>query len=1162
MDGQAKIGQLIAQAKAFGMPALALTDHGNMFGALNFERECKKQNIKSIIGEEFYVAEKSHAVKEGTKYGGKYYHLILLCENEVGYKNMSHLSSIAYTEGLYYGKPRIDFELLQKYHEGLVCLSACIQGEVAQALLHDDDEHAEEVAKKYATLFGENHFYLEIQDHGLRAQKKVAKKLVALSKKLSIPIVATNDVHYCKREDAEAQDVLRCIGFQTKLSSAHQTMGDGRSEWYFKNENEMRAIFPEWPEAIDNTLKIADMCNCSIPQYKTEELKTCLPHVKIPEGFTTEEDYMRALVEEGLQKRYGKITDEIRERCTHELNTIFSMGFAGYFLIVWEFIHWSKENGIPIGPGRGSGAGSLVAYAMEITDIDPFRFKLIFERFLNPERISMPDFDVDMDFDFRQRIIQHTRDLYGDAQVGHIVTFGTLKPKAVIKDVGRVLDIPLAEVIALTKCIPSDPKAKLADAFTPPDEKHPENGQLLKYKDEERYKKLFELCFKLEGVNRQTGLHASGMVIALSALPNWTPIFKDYKTGEVGVQYTMDVIESCGLVKMDYLGLKTLSIIRYTEDIINKHKKAGDEKFDASKVDETDKATFELFCKGDTEAVFQFESAGMQKVLKQAQPTKIEDLVALNALFRPGPMDYIPNFIEGRFYPDKIKYPDECLKDILEETYGVIVYQEQVMQVAQRIAGYSLGEADILRRAMGKKKKEEMAKQKEKFIAGAIAKGFTAKHASDIFEILVPFAGYGFNKSHAAAYSVLAYRTAFLKCHFPREFMAANLTMEMNSADKLPQYLVEARRMGIEVAPPNVNRSDVVFDVLDGKIVFGLQGIKGVGETAARAIVDERNAHGAYKTFMDFLERVDLKTVNKRSLEALIKTGAFDSLDKNRPTLLCNAERAVSYVENKKNDLANGQEDLFGGTDEKTFADFVFEELEDIPRMEKLNEERELIGIYISGHPLDEYRATMEKCVTLDSKNIAHVAEAARAQRNAALNAGANPWELKNSGDEYIALGLIQELKIIRTKKGDEMAFGKLQDFSGNIEITFFPKTWEKMKAQVKTEEVFAFRGKVDSSRDTASFIVEKIEEVSELKEHAIHEVHIALQNNFSREVDMNAVKEFLCANTGSCSVYFHIDTNAGPYVVKAHPQLQVQSDDATISELSDLPFIKEVWTA
>lgn len=1162
LDGEAKIGQLIACAKACGMPALALTDHGNMFGALNFERACKAEGIKPIIGEEFYVAEKSHTAKEGTKYGGKYYHLILLCENETGYKNMSWLSSIAYTEGLYYGKPRIDFELLQKYHEGLICLSACIQGEIAQAVLHDDDAHAETLAKKYAALFGAERFYLEIQDHGLRAQKKVAKKLAALSKKLSIPLVATNDVHYCKREDAEAQDVLRCIGFQTKLSDAHQTMGDGKSEWYFKNENEMRTLFPEWPEAIDNTKKIAALCNCAIPQFQTKDLKTCLPHVKIPEGFSNEEEYMRKLVEDGLQKRYEKITDEIRSRCEHELRTIFSMGFAGYFLIVWEFIHWSKGHGIPIGPGRGSGAGSLVAYALEITDIDPFRFKLIFERFLNPERISMPDFDVDMDFDFRQRIIQHTRDLYGDAQVGHIVTFGTLKAKAVIKDVGRVLGIPLAEVTALTKCIPANPKAKLADAFTTPDANHPDNGQLIPYKDDERYKKLFELCFKLEDVNRQTGLHASGMVIALSPLPNWTPIFKDYKTGEVGVQYTMDIIESCGLVKMDYLGLKTLTTVRYTEDIINKHKKSGEEKFDAAKVDENDAETFALFSRGDTSAVFQFESAGMQKILKQAQPAKIEDLVALNALFRPGPMDYIPKFIEGRFHPEKIRYPDECLKDILEETYGVIVYQEQVMQVAQRFAGYTLGEADLLRRAMGKKKQKEMEKQKAKFLAGAVKKGFTEKHANEIFEMLIPFAGYGFNKSHAAAYSVLAYRTGFLKCHFPEEFMAANLTMEMNSVDKLPEYLAEARRIGLAVDAPDVNRSDIVFDVVDGRIVFGLQGIKGVGESAARAIIDERNTHGAYKTFMDFLERVDLKTVNKRSLEALIKTGAFDSLDKNRPTLLHNAERAVSYAENKKADLANGQEDLFGGTDEKTFSEFVFEELDDMPRTEKLNEERELIGIYVSGHPLDEYRSIIEKCVTLDSKNIARLAEEALAKKNAAIGAGSNSWELKNTGNEYIALGIIHGLKIIRTKKGDEMAFAQLQDFSGDIDLTFFPKTWERIKNQIHEDAAYAFRGKVDSSRETASFIVDTLEIIADLKERAIREVHISLQSNFSAESDINAVKDFLCAKQGACSVYFHIDTIAGPYIVKAHPQLKIQSDEQTISELSELPFIKEVWTA
>jgi DNA polymerase III subunit alpha len=1162
LDGASKIDTLIARAKQLNMKALALTDHGNMFGALNFEHTCHANGINPIVGEEFYVAEKDHTVQEKNRYGGKYYHLILLCENAEGYKNMSWLSSRAFTEGLYYGKPRIDFEMLKQYHEGIICLSACIQGELPQMLLHGDEAEAEELVKRYSELFGPDHYYIELQDHGIQEQKDVAPKLIAIAKKLNIPMVVTNDVHYCYRDDAEAQDVLRCIGFKKLLADAHQTMGDGRTEWYLKSEQEMAQLFPGYPEMLANTVKIAAMCNLTIPQYKTQQLKDCLPRFEIPKQFPTQDSYVLHLVETGLRKRYKVITKEILDRAMYELGIIFNMGFSGYFLVVWEFINWSKEHGKPIGPGRGSGAGSLVAYAMTITDIDPFRFKLIFERFLNPERVSMPDFDVDMDYDFRQDIIQHTRDLYGDPQVGHIVTFGSLKAKAVIADVGRVLGIPLSEVNILKKGIPDNPKAKLKDAFTPPDEKHPDNGQLIPYREDPRYKKLFDLCFKLENINRNTGLHASGMVISLTPLPDWAPIFKDPKTGEVGVQYTMDIIEPCGLVKMDYLGLKTLSLIRYAENIINKHRKPGEPEFSTEQVSETDKETFDLFSRGDTVAVFQFESPGMQKILRQSQPRKLEDLVALNALYRPGPMDYIPKYVEGKLHPETVTYPDPCLKDILEETYGVMVYQEQVMQVAQRIAGFSLGGADMLRRAMGKKKIEVLMGKKKEFIEGAVKNGFTEQHAGDIFEIMVPFAGYGFNKSHAAAYTVVAYRTGWLKCHKPAEFMAANLTNEITSTDGLPAYIAEARRMGLEVDAPDVNRSDTIFDVVDGKIVFGLKGIKGMGDAAATSIVQEREKNGSFQSFMEFLDRIDLKTVNKHAIEVLIKTGAFDKLGQNRPTLLKNLDRAVDYADAKKAGNEYGQEDLFGGTDEKVFADFVFEEIEDMPRMEKLNEEKELIGSYISGHPLDDYKVAIQNAVTLNSQNIGREAKTAQAEKDALTAAGSNSWQTRNVGREYIALGMMMELRTIRTKKGTEMAFGKLQDYSGSIDVTFFPKTWETMRMTVHNDGVYAIRGKVDGSRDTPSLIADSIEDPNQLQTRSIQEVHVELENSYKNEADIVRLKDFLFGKTGKCFVYFHIDTSNGPYIVKANDQLTVSSDTDTIRNLRDMPYVKDVWTA
>ena len=1168
LDSCAKLDNLIAKAKRLNMPALALTDHGNMFGVLNFEHICHANGINPIVGEEFYVAYGSHLEKNDVPYSHKgedgdrhahYFHLILLCENQTGYKNMSWLSSIAYTEGLYYGKPRIDFELLEKYHEGLICLSACIAGELPQLLLAGKDDDAKELALKYKNLFGPDHYYIEIQDHGLEDQKIVNKKLIALAKELDIPLVATNDIHYVEKEDAEAQDCLRCIGFKKILTEPHQTMGgDGNCNWYFKTEQEMRLLFPENQEAFDNTIKIANMCNLTIHQYKTQELKDCLPRFELPKEFQThgddykqnQDDYVRYIVEEGLKKRYKEITPEIRERAEYELGIIFSMGFSGYFLIVWEFINWSKSTWdnvnnkpkpyIPIGPGRGSGAGSLVAYAMTITDIDPFRYKLIFERFLNPERVSMPDFDVDMDFDYRQDIIQHTRDLYGDPQVGHIVTFGTLKPKAVIADVGRALNIPLSEVNMLKKCVPDNPKARLKDAFEVSD-KFPagEGGLLAPYKDDPRYQKLFELAFKLEGVIRQTGLHASGMVIGLTALPNWAPVFKDYKTGEVGVQYTMDIIEPCGLVKFDYLGLKTLSLIRYAEDIINKHKKPEDPVFKCEDVSEEDPKTFDLFCRGDSVAVFQFESPGMQKILRQAKPRRLEELVALNALYRPGPMDYIPKYIDGKWKPETIKYPDPCLEDILKETYGVMVYQEQVMQVSQKIAGFSLGGADMLRRAMGKKKPEVMAGKKVEFEEGAIKQGYTKEHADEIFDIMVPFAGYGFNKSHAAAYSVLAYRTGWLKANYPAEFMAANLRNEITSTDGVADYIAESRKMGIPIDPPDVNRSDIYFDVVDGRIVYGFKGIKGLGEGASAEIVQKREKDGPYKSFMDFLERVDLKTVSKKVIELLIKTGAFDNLGQGRAVLLTNMERAVEYVEKINEAKEYGQASLFEDTGEKEFADFTFTDAEEWSPLEKLAIEKEILGFYISGHPLDTYRQAIERAATLRSATLG------KAMKD----------------HSYTAIGMLKDIRPIVTKKGTPMAFAKLEDFDGAIDLTFFPKTWEKLQSQLHNDDIIAVTGKIDTSREPASFLVDDIKNPDTLQTHSIQEIHVKINPSAYNEREMMKFRDFIFGASGNCSLYLHMDTMNKCYTVKAGSSMTVSADEDFLSELKEQPEVMEIWT-
>lgn len=1116
------------------MDALALTDHGNMFGVLRFEQACRKAGIKPIIGCEFYVAAGSRHAKNTTERGKNYYHLILLAKNEEGYRNLMQLDSAAYTEGMYY-KPRIDNEILRQHSGGLVCLSACLAGQLPQLLLTGKMKEAEDFVRQYQEIFGKENFFVELQDHGISEQKKVAPLLIDIAKKLDVPMVVTNDIHFVLKEDQVVQDVMLCIG-RKETRSDPKRRNPYNSEFYMKSAEEMAELFPDYPEMMENTVKIADMCDVTIPQFSTEQLKDCLPVYQIPPEFATQDDYVRHLVYTGLEKRYKTITDQIRERAEHELSVIFKMGFSGYFLIVWDFINWAKQNDIPVGPGRGSGAGSLVAYAMTITDVDPFRYNLLFERFLNPERISMPDFDIDLCNEGRQAVIDYTRQKYGDEQVAHIVTFNTLKAKAVMKDVGRVLDIPLNEVNMLTKLVPDNPKAHLKDAFEV-NEKMKDSGQLAPYRNDPRYKEMFDLCLKMEDLNRNTGLHASGIVIGKTAIPDWAPVYKDSRTGKTAVQFTMDIIEPCGLVKMDYLGLKTLTLIKHAEHIIRK--RPGYENFRADQVPEDDKKTFELFCAGQTAAVFQFESPGMQKILRQAQPSRLEDLVALNALYRPGPMDYIPNYIEGKFDPSKIKYPDPCLKDILEETYGVMVYQEQVMQVAQRIAGYSLGGADMLRRAMGKKKAEVMAAEKSKFIEGAVKNGFEAQHADDIFEIMVPFAGYGFNKSHAAAYSIVAYRTAYLKANFPAEFIAANLTNEITSADKLPAYMQEGRAMGLTILPPDINRSSCYFDVVDGEIVFGLMGIKGMGEAAAEAIIREREKNGPYKDFMDLLDRVPSSDINKKVLEVLIKTGAFDKLGTNRATLLANMEEAVAYNEAKQANSKFGQISLFEDSGEKEFIDFEFRVMDEMPHQDLLTLEKECIGCYVSGHPLDDYKDLIKNACTLTATTM----------------------ERSQSDKQYTIIGQLKELRPIVTKKGSAMAFGKLEDMEGEIEITFFPKIWELQRSNLADDMVVALSGKVDKGRgDTPAFLVDEILDMGNLKLKTNWDLHIKIDSTLKDEQQIYGLRDYLFGSSGNSCVYFHIDTPTGHQIIKANPMMKVSCSDYFIHELEMQPMVSQVW--
>jgi DNA polymerase-3 subunit alpha len=1319
-DAAVSVMSLADRAEELGMKYLALTDHGNMFGAMEFLAACKetvdgngkhvkrKNPIQPIIGCEVYVAPGSRLEKKGTESENKYYHLVLLVSNREGYLNLVKLCSFAYTEGFYY-RPRVDEELLAQYHKGLIALSACVSGEIPKLIQAGKLEEAEAKAYQYRDLFGEDeqgnpNFYLEIQDHGIPpgwlrgtnlGQKDINQALVAISRRTGIPLVATNDVHYLKQEDAVAHDVLLCIG-TAKLRTAENRKRYYGDQFYLKSGDEMAALFPEYPEAVANTVRIAGRCTADVPCVDTKDLPRYLPAFEIPPGFVDTNDYLRHLATEGSAKRYPKAKEanggeweEIRKRVEYELNIIIQMGFTGYFLIVADFINWAKEHDIPVGPGRGSGAGSIVAYALRITDIDPLKYNLLFERFLNPERVSMPDFDVDFANEGRDDVIQYVTEKYGKEQVGQIITFGTLGAKQVIKDVARTLSISIPESDMITKLIPGGPGVSLAKAFAG-------EPKLRELEKDPRYTDLFVLARKLEGLNRHSSLHAAGVVIGKSVLHDFVPLFRDSKTGGIATQYTMGFLENCGLVKMDFLGLKTLDVIKHTCELIRRQGGAF-AGFNIEDISETDEATFKMLGEGKSFEVFQFESDGMQNTLRQAKPGRIEDLIALNALYRPGPMDNIPQFIESKSGKREISYPDPSLEDVLKETYGVIVYQEQVMQVARIIAGFTLGHADELRRAMGKKNMEKMVKEKEKFIAGAIKRGYTEKKADDIFELLIPFAGYGFNKSHAAAYSVLAYQTAYLKANFPAEFMAANLSNEIRSTDKdkLSVCIDEARKMGLAIDPPDVNRSDKLFTVVDGRIIYGFLGIKGLGGPSVEEIINRRK-DDPYKGLIDFLNRVDIKAVGKAAIELLILTGAFDQFGVSRESLQGNLERAVEYVQNIKDEKKFGQASLFGDTGEKEFPDFEFENFPEISRADKLQIEKKLIGFYFSGHPMDEYRELWERMIKVDlskpetlnagscilvgviktvkaitTSKGGKMAFATLADYNGEIDATFFPstWErcqdrivadkvailkgkieyqrdkgiygfivddlvtaneaddaakevearfrkwdkyrniqnyageldlcildLGNAGKAeagtYTAIGLIKSLRTHTDKKGNEMAFGTLQDERGEIDLVFFARTWENCKAVATVDEIVALKGSINPSNDRnpekPGFVVSSIQDInklirmaakaadeatmkkggtemkagpSEAADKGKREVHIRLEHQAAkREENLYPLRDYLFGHPGSCSVFIHVPCSAGETIIRTTTQISASPEPAALEALTLCTGVAEVW--
>jgi len=1122
LDGAAAIEDLAARARELGQRALALTDHGNMFGALRFYKACLQEGIKPIIGCEMYLAPESRHVKSGGEKGARYHHLGLLARDVTGYGNLLRLCSLAYTEGFYY-KPRIDDEALARHREGLIALSGCMGGEIPALILRGEQAKAAQKAAYYRELFGADGFFLEVHNHGIPEQVTINRGLADIAAATGIPLAAANDIHYTSREDAAAQDILLCIGMNKKLSEGKRLKFE-YPEFYFKSAEEMRQALPGLEQALANTVRIAETCNLEIPLPGP-----LLPHYEVPEGSTLD-SYLAEVARRGLEERYSPPTPDIRQRLEYELKVIGSMGYTGYFLIVWDFIRFARERGIPVGPGRGSGAGSLVAYALKITDIDPLKYGLLFERFLNPERVSMPDFDIDFCFERRGEVIDYVVAKYGSDRVGQIITFGTLKARAVIRDVARVLDLPYAEADRIAKLIPAGPKMDLTKAMKlePELAKVAETGEV--------YRRLLEASLKLEGLARHASTHAAGIVIGRDELTRYVPLYRDPKTDTVMTQYSMDYLEECGLVKMDFLGLKTLTLIQETLRLLTGRGVV----LDILKIPEDDPATFQLLGQGKSTCVFQFESPGMQEVLRRAKPESISDLIALNALYRPGPMEFIDQFVDAKRGRIPIRYPLPALEPILKETYGVIVYQEQVMEIARQVAGYSLGEADILRRAMGKKKADVMAKQKVKFLKGAAARGYPAAVAEQIFELLVPFAGYGFNKSHAAAYSLLAYQTAYLKANHPAEFMAANLTNEINSTDQLAAYIGEARLMGLEVLPPNINLSDRNFTVSESRIVYGLLGIKNVGTVAVEHILAERAKGGPFRDFLDFLERLDLKVVNRKVVETLSACGVFDRLGENRATLAGNLDRLLEAVAGSKEARRFGQAVLFDALGEEAAPRLALERVPEWPLLDMLNHERLNLGFYFSGHPLDKYLDQIRDCVDLDLTTL----------------------ELASAERSYTLIGLLKEVKEIVTRNGRRMAFAALEDQRGSLELVIFADVFEKCRPLLAADRVVAAIGKIDRSRGDPKFKVDRLLPPEDLPPRPPRAVHVRFAGAGADEQEFLRLRDLMVGKPGDCTVYFHIraEGEQGEIVIKASPQLALAAEEETLAAVRASPLVEDVW--
>ena len=1059
LDGMSRIKDLPVRAKELGMKAIALTDHGVMYGAVDFYKECKKNDIKPIIGCEVYVAPHSRFDKEAGRDNG-YNHLILLAKNKTGYQNLSKLVSLSFVEGFYY-KPRIDLEILEKYSEGLICLSACLAGSLSQAIIQGNMEKAEEIALWHKRVFKDD-YYIEIQHNGLRQQIMINQKLIQLARKLDIPLVATNDAHYLKKEDSYFHEVLLCIQTGKRMSDEDR-MRFETQEFYIKSPEEMADYFSEFPDAIENTVKIAEKCN-----YDFEFGVTKLPNYNVPEEYATHLDYFKDLCYKGIKNRYGENpAEEVMSRLEYEISVIDKMGYVDYFLIVWDYINYAKSVGIPVGPGRGSGAGSIAAYAIGITDIDPLKYGLLFERFLNPERVSMPDFDVDFCYERRGEVIEYVERKYGKDHVSQIITFGTMAARMVIRDVGRVLDYPYSETDKLAKMIPMEVHITIPKAL----EQNREFKEL--YESNPSVKQLIEIAIKLEGLPRQASTHACGIVITKDPVDTYVPLYVN--DGNISTQYTMNLLEELGLLKMDFLGLRTLTVISDTEKLV-KQNRGIDVEYDKEM---NDPKVYKLWANGESIGIFQFESQGMTNFMKELKPDCLEDIIAGVSLYRPGPMDQIPRYIKGKQNPGHNEYTHPALEPILNVTYGCMVYQEQVMQIVRELAGYSLGRADLVRRAMGKKKLDVMAKEREYFIngqvdengnvlvPGCVRNGIDKESANKIFDEMAEFAKYAFNKSHAAAYSVVSYRTAYLKTYYPEEFMAATLNSFLGNLDKVPIYIYECKRLNIGILKPDINKSFTKFTVQDKKIRFGLGSIKNVGISAIETVISERERNGEFESFTDFCERIQSGTVNRKCIECLIKAGCFDEMNQTRATLLASYERILDTINNQgRNSMAN-QVTMFDLVQPEETVKYQYTVLKELDERELLAQEKEMIGIYISGHPLEKIKEAIQRQTNINSIQIKD------------LN-GENAGNFKD-GQNVKYAGTITSVKKKYTKRNTIMAFVTVEDLYGSAEIVVFDSVFSRCDNILVEENIVIVEGRLSIKEDEdARIIVQNIKEFSE----------------------------------------------------------------------------------